>query len=226
MNTLARRACTAASLAFLLTAVGGSGISFADGTEPDGSTVVNTAEPESNDPADSDLVDVPADQVDKDPDIPGSGDGPGNHPHHPDCEPANIYTPSSKGKDYQKGVGAAQANTNKTGHMATSTFTAEVTGTVGVSISGSLTTSVSIMIAKIETKYDVSLSASLTTKLGNSTTVHTPTNRTTHARYGVYRLKATGTSYRLTAYCQTSPKVTVVSYTPDFVGWYTWETKA
>ncbi|WP_369043731.1 hypothetical protein [Streptomyces sp. Midd1] len=226
MNTFARRAGATLSATFLLTALGGAGVSFADGTEPDGSTVVNTAAPEAGDPADTGLVDVPADQVDQDPDIPGDGDGPGNDPHHPVCDYSKIYTPSSKGKNYQKAVGASQANTNKSGHTAKSTFVAESTGTVGVSFSGSLSTSVSVMIAKIETKYDVTLSASLTAKLGNSISVDTPNKKTTHATYGVYRLKATGTSYHINTNCKASPKSTVVSYTPHWVGWYLWQSNA
>ncbi|MGW2698407.1 hypothetical protein [Streptomyces sp. NPDC001296] len=80
------------------------------------------------------------------------------------------------------------------------------------------------MIAKIEAKYDVSLSASLTAKLGNSVSDDTPPHKTTHAAYGVYRLRNTGTSYVIYSNCQTSAKSTVTSYTPDYVGWYIWET--
>jgi hypothetical protein len=177
--------------------------------------------PESRSP--TGLVDVPAGQVGQDPDIPGDG---GDGPRRPACNYTRVYTPSSKGKDYIKGVGAAQANTNKTGHTAKSTFTSEVSGTVGVSISGALSVSVEIMITKLEAKFDVSLSASLTARLGNSMVVETPNNRTTHATYGVYRLKTTGTSYHIDTNCRTSPKSTVVSYTPDYVGWYVWETRA
>ncbi|MGW3915070.1 hypothetical protein ACWEBX_26595 [Streptomyces sp. NPDC005070] len=51
----------------------------------------------------------------------------------------------------------------------------------------------------------------------------TPAHKTTNAQYGVYRLKVTGTSYMLHQNCTTSPKRTVVSYSPLKVGWYLWE---
>lgn len=53
--------------------------------------------------------------------------------------------------------------------------------------------------------------------------VPTPAHKTTNAQYGVYRLKVTGTSYMLHQNCTTSPKRTVVSYSPLKVGWYLWE---
>ncbi|WP_405891146.1 hypothetical protein OG612_04725 [Streptomyces sp. NBC_01527] len=62
------------------------------------------------------------------------------------------------------------------------------------------------MIAKIEGRYEVNLTAKLTARRGNSIQVDTPPKRTTNAKYGVYRLKNTGTNY-----------------TPMKVGWYLWE---
>ncbi|MFD0396425.1 hypothetical protein ACFQ3Z_46240 [Streptomyces nogalater] len=200
---------------------------MADGTESDGSLVVNTAEPQETDPADTGVVDIPADKVNVEPDIPSSGgDHSKNEPDRVDCNVYNYYTPSYKGGDHHKGVGPKLGNTNNTSHTATSKFTSEVTGSVGVSISGSLAVSVEAMIAKIEAKYDVTLSASMTAKLGNEMSVPTPAHKTTHAAYGVYRLRNQGTSWRQLESCKTTPKVTVTSYTPDYVGWYIWETNA
>ncbi|MEU6216735.1 hypothetical protein ABZ845_04320 [Streptomyces sp. NPDC047022] len=225
MNSTVRRACTALSLAAVLTAGTGAGVAFAaDPTSSDGSPVeVGTAAPLAADPSDTGLVDVPADQVDTEPDIPGGTGTSGNSPKGQICDYATVYTPSSKGADYMSVVGAAQANTNGTSHSATSTFTAEVGGTVGVSYSGSLSTSVSVMITKIEAKFDVTLSASMTAKMGNSMSATTPAHKTTHAQYGVYRLRNQGISYRVYSNCQTSAKSTVTSYTPDYVGWHIWE---
>ncbi|MET8454057.1 hypothetical protein [Streptomyces sp. NPDC005209] len=79
------------------------------------------------------------------------------------------------------------------------------------------------MLIKIKNKFDVTVSAKLTAKLGNTISVDTPSRKTTHARYGVWRVKHTGKSYYLHANCTTSPEHTVVSYSPFKIGWYLWE---
>ncbi|MCX5114829.1 hypothetical protein OOK13_41570 [Streptomyces sp. NBC_00378] len=63
-----------------------------------------------------------------------------------------------------------------------------------MSVTAGLATSVDVMIAKIEGKYDVGLSAKLTAKMNNQISVDTPPKKTTNAKYGAYRLKNTGTS--------------------------------
>ncbi|WP_327246601.1 hypothetical protein [Streptomyces sp. NBC_01320] len=98
-----------------------------------------------------------------------------------------------------------------------------MTGEVGVSVSGDLQTSVNAMLIKIKAKFNVTVSAKLTAKLGNSISVDTPPHKTTHAKYGVYRLKHTGVSYVIHTNCTVSPEKTVVSYSPYRVGWYLWE---
>ncbi|MFI1539586.1 hypothetical protein [Streptomyces anandii] len=220
-----KRAAATTTAALLVVLGLGSGIASADDTPADTSVVINTEPPQTTEPTDTDVADVPADQVDVQPDIPGSGDsGSGNHPGGQICDRVNVYTPTAKGKDYHVGVGAPNANHNGTNHTAKSSFTAEASGTVGISVSGGLTISVNAMIGKIEQKYNVDLSASLTAKLGNNIQVDTPAHKTTHASYGIYRLRNQGTSYVIYSNCQTSAKKTVTSYTPHYVGWYIWET--
>ncbi|MDH6627194.1 hypothetical protein M2271_005018 [Streptomyces sp. LBL] len=135
-----------------------------------------------------------------------------------------VYTPTTKGKNYHGGIGALNANSNGTSHTARSSFTAEASGTVGITISAGLSITINAMIGKIEQKYNVDLSASLTAKLGNTIQVDTPAHKTTHASYGVYRLRSVGTSYVIYSNCQTSAKKAIISYTPHYVGWYIWET--
>ncbi|GAA3820521.1 hypothetical protein GCM10022403_062420 [Streptomyces coacervatus] len=147
----------------------------------------------------------------------------GNAPAVEQCDQANVYLPKTKGKQYHQGVGPTNSNYNNTSRTAKSTFTSEVTGSVGVSVSAGLTISINALIGKIEQKYDVHLSASLTAKLGNTISVDTPPKTTTNAKYGVYRLKNTGISYRIYSNCESSPQKTVTSYTPLKVGWYLWE---
>ncbi|MFC9299562.1 hypothetical protein ACFTWH_34770 [Streptomyces sp. NPDC057011] len=187
-----------------------------DPTPADGE--VNTAPPSA--PEETDL----GTPVDPDPEPwvpskPGTDTTEGEY-----CGPTQrIYIPTSKGTTYHAGVGPTNSNYNGTSRTVRSTFTSEVTGEVGVSVTAGLATSVDVMIAKIEAKYDVNLSAKLTAKLGNSVSVDTPPKKTTNAKYGVYRLKNTGTSYTAYSNCTTSAKKTVTSYTPLKVGWYLWE---
>ncbi|WP_406475750.1 hypothetical protein [Streptomyces sp. NBC_01615] len=225
MEISARRTALLSSTALLLCTVLAGPAFAADGTPTPSpqaeDSVVNTGPPEE--PEES-IIDVPADAVDEEPTPTGNPQKPGDSPDSADCAPAHpVYIPSSKGKQYHKGVGPTNANHNGTSRQAQSTFTSEVTGKVGVSVSGELETSVNAMITTIKTKYSVTVSAELTAKLGNTISVPTPAHTTTNARYGVYRLKVTGTSYMLHQNCTTSPKHTVVSYSPLKVGWYLWE---
>jgi hypothetical protein len=120
-------------------------------------------------------------------------------------------------------VGGTLSNYNKTKGTATSTFTSETTGSVTVSLSGTLKTSVTVMVATIESTYNVNLSTTLTAKLGNTISVATPPKVTTNASYGVYRLKHTGKSYTIYSNCNTSAVSTITSYSPYRIGWYLWE---
>ncbi|MFJ3934562.1 hypothetical protein [Streptomyces sp. NPDC090029] len=179
---------------------------------------MNTAPPEE--PEETDLVEnsEPEQEPTFKPEKP-----PVDTPDAEYCSPRNVYIPKTKGKRYHKGVGPTNSNYNGTSRTARSSFVSEVTGEVGVSVTAGLSGSVSAMIAEIEAKYEVNLSAKLTAKLGNTIAVDTPPKKTSNARYGVYRLKNTGISYRIYSNCQTSAKKTITSYTPIRVGWYLWE---
>ncbi|MFE0175134.1 hypothetical protein ACFWZ2_22710 [Streptomyces sp. NPDC059002] len=139
------------------------------------------------------------------------------------CTPGGVYRPTSKGGKFHKGVGPTNSNYNGTSRTAKSRFEAEVTAKVGISVSAGLKVKASAMVAEIEHEYSVNLSLELTAKLGNVITVDTPAKKTTHAKYGVYRLKHKGKSYSYYSNCSTTPKKTITSYTPYRVGWYIWE---
>lgn len=226
-RTAARAAVTAVAVTAL--AASASATAYADETDPVADEIVIGTEPPAE--PEEDVIDVPAVEapqdpgngLDEDPQLPRPAKPPTDGLDREYCEPASIYTPQTKGGKYHKGVGPTLSNTNNTSRTAKSTFTSEVSSTVGVSVTAGLTVSVDRMIAKIEGKYEVSLSASLTAKLGNSISVDTPSRKTTNAKYGVYRLKNTGVSYRMYDNCQTSAKKTITSYTPMKVGWYLWE---
>ncbi|MFF9691263.1 hypothetical protein [Streptomyces sp. NPDC014623] len=176
---------------------------------------VNTAPPQE--PEEADLLEEP----EPEPEV--TVKPPFDTPDAEYSSPRNVYLPKTKGGTYHKGVGPTNSNYNGTSHVARSTFVSDVTGEVGVSVTAGLASSVSVMIAEIEGKYEVNLTAKLTAKLGNTIAVNTPAKKTTNAKYGVYRLKNTGTSYKIYSNCQTTTKKTITSYTPLKVGWYLWE---
>ena len=141
------------------------------------------------------------------------------------CEQGWYYHATEKGKDYHKGVGAEQANHNGTSRTAKSTFTSEVSGTIGIAFSGELKVGGSAAVIEIEGKFGVNVSTSLTAKIGNSIAVETPAHTTTYGRYGVYRLKSYGYSQYVYVNCGKGTKHNVTIYTPHRVGWAIWEEK-
>ncbi|MET8401803.1 hypothetical protein [Streptomyces sp900116325] len=217
------RAAVGISCAVLLIGAAGAPAFADDGDTVGDSTIIHTDPQTETEEA---VTDVPADQVDTEPDIPSTPPGEGNHPGSELCDVRNVYTPTYKGGYHMKGVGPTHANTNNTTHNLTSTFTSTTTGTVGVSLTGSLSVSVGVMIADLEGKYDINLSASLAVTQTNSVAAITPPHKTTFAKYGVYRLRNQGTSYHIYSSCATSTHSTVTSYTPHHLGWYVWEASA
>ncbi|MGW6062724.1 hypothetical protein [Streptomyces sp. NPDC055189] len=139
------------------------------------------------------------------------------------CNPGGVYRPTGKHGKFHKGVGPVLANYNGTSRTAKSRFEAEVGGKVGVSVSAGLKVKVSTLVHELEGEFNVSLSLELNAKIGNTISVNTPAKRTTHAKYGVYRLKHKGKSYSYYSNCSTTPKKTITSYSPYRVGWYLWE---
>lgn len=217
------RAAVGISSAVLLIGAAGAPAFADDGDTVGDSTIIHTDPQTETEEA---VTDVPADQVDTEPDIPSTPPGGGNHPGSELCDAVNVYHPTYKGGYHMKGVGATHANTNNTSHNLTSTFTSTATGTVGVSLTGSLSVSVGVMVADLEGKYDINLSASLTVTQTNTVTAITPPHKTTFAKYGVYRLRNQGTSYHVYSSCATTTPSTVTSYTPHHIGWYVWEASA
>lgn len=63
--------------------------------------------------------------------------------------------------------------------------------------------------------YGINFSASLTATV--------PSHKTGSAKCGVWRRRVTGTSCSPYSNCTCSASSTVISYTPDTVGWYTWQ---
>ncbi|MEU7562401.1 hypothetical protein [Streptomyces eurythermus] len=231
MTISARRTILVPATALLLaTALAGPALADDETPAPTSSTsaplgndVLNTSPPEQ--PEEDGLTEVPANEVDTEPEEPSAKPPlPGDVPAGVDCAPAHgVYIPTKQGRQYHRAVGPPNANYNGTSRTAKSTFTSEVTGEVGVSITGKLETSVGTLIARVKAEYEVTVSAKLTAKLGKSISVDTPSHKTTNAVYGVWRLKHTGKSYWLRGNCTTTPEQTVTSYSPYRVGWYLWE---
>ncbi|MFI0805675.1 hypothetical protein [Streptomyces echinatus] len=230
MRIATRRAMLVPATALLLcTALAGPALA-GDGTPStassasvqDDASAINTSPPEQ---PEEEVTDIPADEEDKEPEGPAEPKPlPGDIPAAVDCAPAHgVYIPTKQGRQYHRAVGPGQANYNGTSRTAKSTFTSEVTGEVGVSVSTKLQVSLGTFLAKIRQEFEVTVSAKMTAKLGNSISVDTPSHKTTHAVYGVWRLKHTGKTYWLHANCTTTPVKNVVSYSPYHVGWYLWE---
>ncbi|MGW6488184.1 hypothetical protein [Streptomyces sp. NPDC055056] len=194
----------------------GAGPAFADDPTTDPADTVATAPPAQ--PEETDLTEGA-------PDVPAAApsDAADQVPSSRGCEQGWYYKASSKSKDYHKGVGAEQANHNGTSRTAKSTFTSDVTGTVGIAYTGELNVKGSAAVIEISGKFGVTVSASLTAKLGNAITVDTPARKTTYGRYGVYRLKSYGYSQYTYVNCGKGAKHNVTIYTPHRVGWAIWE---
>lgn len=194
--------------------------------------VMETAAPPE--PEETDLVEggptteAPAPSVTLDDDIlnppaPSSKPGDVATPDAQACVNGYRYYPTSKSKDYHKGVGATQSNYNGTSHTAKSIFYSEVSGTVGIGVSGELKVSGKVAVIEIEGKFGVNVSTEISAKIGNRIEVSTPPRKTTNARYGVYRLKSKGYSQYVYVNCTRGVKHNVTLYTPRRVGWYLWE---
>jgi hypothetical protein len=179
-------------------------------------------------PEEEDVTEIPAGDVDQAPDVPEEplpeGKPPIGVPPAEHCGPTqNVYRPTGNKGRKIKGIGPTQSNYNQGSRTATSKFIAEAGGEAGVAISGELKTSVKAMVGEIEAKYGVELSLKMNAKIGNWIEVKTPPKKTSFGKYGVWRMKNTGTSYTIYSNCQTSAKKTVTSYTPWYVGWHVWE---
>ncbi|MGW3312099.1 hypothetical protein ACWDG9_36580 [Streptomyces sp. NPDC001073] len=190
-----------------------------DGNDDDGT--LSTLPPV--DPAETDLTDAPTDPaaVTSEPAVPTDTPS-GNAPAGRFCDSGGVYWPTHLGGRYIRAIGAPQSNYNGTSSKESSTFSAEASGTVGISFSGSLKVTLSELVSRQEATFGVNLSASLTAKLGNSVTASIPAHKTLNAKYGVWRRRVTGTSYYVYSNCESSKPSTIVSYTPYTVGWYTW----
>ncbi|MFI9772592.1 hypothetical protein ACIHJG_37990 [Streptomyces sp. NPDC052415] len=208
-------AVTALALAL---ALGSAAPAFAADPEPNAEPV-HTGPPAE--PEESDLVDAEPEQADDLPSLPVKPSF--DQPDGSTCEPGYRYFATSKVRDYHKGVGITQSNYNGTSRTATSTFSSDVAGKVGVSCSGKLGVSVKVAIVDIETEFNVDVSSEASVTIGNRIAVETPPKTTTNGKYGVYRLKSYGYSQYKYANCTNGVKNDVTIYTPRRVGWYIWE---
>lgn len=172
------------------------------------------------------LTDGPTDQAgtDADPAAPSTGMDPnsGVSPDGNYCVPEGWYTPSTLYGKYMRGVGPVQSDANGTSRSASVTFTAQASGTVGVSVSTEVNVSMKALIASANTKFGISLSTSVTASLSNSISTTVPAHQTVNAEYGVWRRKFTGTTHYQYSSCGVTSH-SVTAYGPYRTGWYLWE---
>ncbi|MER5596940.1 hypothetical protein [Streptomyces sp. NPDC002265] len=188
----------------------------------DSDGLLNSAPPAT--PTES-LSDAPTDPaLDDEPDISGGTREPGQKcPASDDCDESRWFKPTSLAGKYHQAVGASQSNYNGIHENEDMDFTAEVSGTVGASFTGQITTKVSTVLAEVSEQCSVTLHASVTAKLGNVIHVkNVPPNKTVYAQYGVWRRKFTGTTYYQRHTCRLTANH-VTGYGPMHVGWYTWD---
>lgn len=147
-----------------------------------------------------------------------------NYPGSEYCDNwGGYYTVTSKLGSYLWAVGADQSNYNATSHPLTSSFSATASKTVSVSLSASTEVSINALVAKQKVTLRGTLAVSKTATLSNTVTVTGSPHKTITARYGVWRLKITGKTWRAYSNCTETAKRNVTSYTPYKVGWYVWE---
>ena len=127
------------------------------------------------------------------------------------------------GGRYFKGTAPVQEDYNSTGSVGTVKFTAAATGTVGVSVSGSLKVSESALIESVEATFGINVTASLTAQMGNEYDTPIPARTAYDGQYGVWRRRSTGVSYVMYSNCTSTARSGIVSYIPYAVGWYVWK---
>jgi hypothetical protein len=148
-----------------------------------------------------------------------SGNAPGSTES---CPPEDGYSGiRDLGKAIQA-VGSTQANYNGTQNNATSTFSAQASGTVTATVNASSTVDIGAIVADASATLGVSLSVSMTASLGNSTTVTVGPGKTAYATYGVWRKGTVGTYWKTLANCTTQKVTNVTAWSPWYVGWNTW----
>jgi hypothetical protein len=191
-----------------------------DGNNNDGS--IGTAPPVS--PTETDLADMPTDPASATttPDVGNVQNG--ADPDGVYCTDAGgHYEAESLGGSYFAGVTPRIEDNNSTSLTGTAKWIASVTGTVGVSVSGSLKVSESALIEGVEATFGITLNASLSTTLGNEYDTPVPPHSVYDGQYGVWRRRSVGLSYIQYSNCTIAGKNTIVSYIPYAVGWYIWK---
>ncbi|WZH38943.1 MAG: hypothetical protein PIR02_09785 [Microbacterium enclense] len=140
------------------------------------------------------------------------------------CEESGqwLFSPSSQSGESLVSVGPPQSNYNGTGATSTSVFTAEVSGTVEATVSGSANVGVDAKLANISATYGTSVSASLTASLGNQTSIEVPPGQTGNGQYGIYTVTVTGTETLYGPSCEVVESRSTTITSPTRVGWNTW----
>jgi hypothetical protein len=119
-------------------------------------------------------------------------------------------------------VGPAQYNRNDTGSTASTTFTSQVAGTVGITVTGSTEVNGGIFVASVKSSLNIALTASATVTVGNSITAKVPPRSGVYASYGVWRLKVDGHNYYTRSNCTETNSTNPTVFGPRYVGWRIW----
>jgi hypothetical protein len=139
------------------------------------------------------------------------------------CTPGWRYASVSIVKQAHVPTTDLYRNRNGTGSSAKVTFTAQETGTVGMSVSIGAKANAGVILASAETSLNIDFSASMSTTIGNSIQITVPAGWYGYGQYGVWRTQVKGIYYYLLSSCAKGTFYgTVYAWLPRSRGWNTW----
>lgn len=138
------------------------------------------------------------------------------------CNPGWYYRVISRGADTHSQVGPTQSDYNGTGSAALVTLTAQMSGSVSATFSGSTNVGASIKLAEIHTTYGINVQSTITVTIGNQIQISVPSHMTGNGNYGAWRAHTTGVEEWYTSTCSVTSSAGTSEYSPYKVGWNTW----
>lgn len=138
------------------------------------------------------------------------------------CQVGWYYRTVSRATDPHFKIGFTHSNYNGTGSNMSSTFGAQSTGSVSVTLSGGTEVSLGVILADIAAKYHIDVVPTISVTLGNSTTITIPSKKVGNADYGAWRAHTTGVNEYFTSNCKVTKTKNIMTYSPYRVGWRTW----
>jgi hypothetical protein len=147
----------------------------------------------------------------------------GESPDHPYCDAGWDVRPVTYYGGYQYAIGLEQIDKNNTASGYNVDFEETASGTVGVSVSGSIESSINGLIAEAKATFGITISAQASVTVGNVVHPWVMPYHTLYGTFGVLRDKIVGTSTWVNSNCTTSDAHGWTAYGPYGTGWDVWE---